>query len=127
MVTEPPPVPAKVRVIFLVDAVAYGPTSGPPPGAPIGATLCVEVSPIARAKFRRPLPVCAAVPAGSVLRASLPIITAFEAPGSFARSKAAAPATNAAEVDVPLRVTIPPPGDAAVMETPGAAMKVSAP
>ena len=38
-------------------AATYGPTSGPPPGAPTGVTALVPVSANARARFNRPLPV----------------------------------------------------------------------
>src|SRR2546425_10982662 len=54
-------------------------------------------------------------------------MTAFDAEGSFAINNAAAPATNAAEADVPLIVVVPPPTASVVIPTPGAAMNVSAP
>jgi hypothetical protein len=57
--TVPPPVPANVTARFFA-AATYGPTSGPPSptgGAPAGSTGVVDVSEIARTRFRRPLPV----------------------------------------------------------------------
>src|SRR5437879_1869368 len=90
-------------------AATYGPTKGPPPGAPAGVTPSVEASYRARARFRRPLPVCSAVPAGSAFRARRPMITAFDADGSFPFNRAAAPATFAAAADVPVIVVTPPP------------------
>src|SRR5439155_21736936 len=112
--------------LLLHAAATYGPTYGPPPGAPTGTTPLVEGSLRAWARFRRPFPVSSAVPAGSAVRASLPTITSFEAPGSTARSSAAAPATFAADADVPVTETTPP-GPSAGTLTPGAAMNVSAP
>src|SRR3954451_8851097 len=61
--------------IDVVLAMTYGPTRGPPGptgAAPEGVTAVVDVSAMARAKFTRPLPVWAGVPAGSALRASRP-------------------------------------------------------
>ena len=56
IVTEPLPLPAKVRTQLRADAW-YGPMIGPPPGAPAGTTSSVDMSVIARARFRRPFPV----------------------------------------------------------------------
>src|SRR5919198_1031141 len=76
----------------------------PSGGAPIGSIGSVDVSDIARARFRRPLPVWSAVPAGSAFRARRPTMTPFVAPNEEAFSSAAAPATSAAAADVPLIV-----------------------
>ena len=111
MVTEPPPLPAKVRISWRA-AATYGPTNGPPlpTGAePAGWIGSVDGSPSARARLTRPLPVSSAVPAGSELRARRPTTTPFEADGSTANSWAAAPATTAAEADVPDTYRYPPP------------------
>jgi len=54
-------------------------------------------------------------------------MTPFEADGSTARSSAAAPATSAAEADVPVIELVPPPGTSVTMSVPGAARNVSAP
>src|SRR6187549_1293779 len=54
-------------------SATYGPTNGPPfpfGAAPAGWTDSVDVSLSARARFSRPLPVSAAVPAASAVRAS---------------------------------------------------------
>ena len=93
----------------------------------MGTMGSVAVSVMARARFSRPLPVCSGVPAGSALRASRPTRTPFDAVGSFAANSAAPPATNAAEADVPVMEVVASPGASAVIPTPGAAMKVSAP
>ena len=61
------------------------------------------------------------------MRASRPTITPFDAVGSADLSNAAAPATNAADADVPLIVAVPPPGASATMPSPGAARNASAP
>src|SRR5439155_8552084 len=84
-------------------AATYGPTKGPPlpTGAvPAGSIAVVAVSPAARARFRRPLPVPDDI-VGSALRARRPTIAPLLAAGSRARSNAAAPATSAAAADVP--------------------------
>src|SRR5215213_500095 len=66
---------AVLRTIPLMSAVLaarYGPTNGPPSptgDAPEGMTLSVDVSPTARDRFSRPLPVSSAVPAASAFRA----------------------------------------------------------
>ena len=60
-------------------------------------------------------------------RASRPTMTPFDAARSFAFSSAAAPATSAAEADVPVIDVVAPSGVSAVMPTPGAAMNVSCP
>ena len=93
----------------------------------MGTMGSVAVSAIDRARFSRPLPVCSCVAAESALRANRPTTTAFDAVGSFATSSAAAPATNAAEAEVPVMEVVASPGASAVIPTPGAAMKVSAP
>src|SRR4051794_35401873 len=65
ILTCPVPVPAKVRTQFRA-AATYGPTKGPPlpiGAAPAGFTEAVDVSPTARARLSRPLPVSDAVPA----------------------------------------------------------------
>src|SRR3954464_4016818 len=75
-----------VPVTGAFDAATYGPTNGPPvpDGAePTGTTGLVEASASARARLTRPLLVCAEVPAGSALRARRPMMTAFDAAGSF--------------------------------------------
>src|SRR5699024_9876666 len=121
-VTVPEPVPALTMFTPLL-AATYGPTTGPPlPETPAGTTASLEVSPRARARFTRPLPVSETEPAGSASRASRPTTTSLEADGSCAFTRAAAPATIAAEADVP--VTEPEP---VAMSTPGAARNVSAP
>src|SRR3954464_6098959 len=117
-----------VAPVHVLAALAvYGPTIGPPPGAPTGTTGSVDVSAIARSRFRRPLPVWSADPAASALRARRPTITAFEAEGAFAFSRAAAPATRAAAAEVPVTDVVAPAGVSAVMPTPGAAMSVAWP
>src|SRR4051812_44472 len=111
-----------------MDALAvYGPTTGPPPGAPTGVTAAVEVSVMARPMFTRPLPVWAALPAGSALRARRPAMTPLDADGSLAARSAAEPATMAADAEVPVTEVVPPPGASVVIPTPGAPRKVSAP
>jgi hypothetical protein len=108
-------------------ATSYGPMNGPPPGAPMGVTPLVEVSESALAMFKRPFPVSSAVPAGSAFRARRLSMTAFEAEGSFAINRAAAPATFAAAAEVPVIVITPSPNMSAGTSTPGAPMKVSTP
>src|SRR5437868_6640715 len=99
-------------------AATYGPTAGPPPpGAPVGTTGVVEVSSNERARLRRPLP---APPFESASRANLPTTTAGSADGSRLRSCAAAPATIAADIEVPVTESVPPPTESALMSTPGA-------
>src|SRR5205807_10556938 len=123
-VIVPSPSPA------LAAPTTYGPTSGPPAplgAAPAGTTSVVDVSVSARSTFSRPLPVSAAVPAASAFRANRPTMTPFVTDESFAFSSAAAPATIAAEADVPDTDTVPPPTASASTETPGAAMKASSP
>jgi hypothetical protein len=130
----------KVTVVFvaahpgatcasLLAATMYGPTNGPPsPGSvPAGVTDSVAMSDRARDRFSRPLPVSEAVPARSALRASRPTMTPFEAAASKAASRAAAPATEAAEADVPPMVVYPPPASVVRIETPGAARKTASP
>jgi hypothetical protein len=112
-----------VPVIVTLPAATYGPTMGPPLGAPVGVTPSVDVSPTARARFRRPFP--APPVAGSVLRASRPTIAAFDALGSTARNNAAAPAVTAADADVPVTEVVPAASEA-VMFTPGAPMSTAA-
>src|SRR5437667_9693318 len=88
-------------------AATYGPTNGPPPptgGEPTGSTASTDVSAIARARLRRPLPVWSELPAASAFRARRPTMTPLLANESFAFSSAAAPATSAAAADVPLIV-----------------------
>src|SRR2546425_7476506 len=100
----PAPVPAKVIFRFFA-AATYGPTNGPPPptgGAPAGWTKSVPVSASARAMFMRPLPLWSCVPAGSAMRARRPTMMPFVSVGSTAFMNAAAPATIAADADVPL-------------------------
>src|SRR5439155_17643026 len=112
------------RAALSAAAATYGPTNGPPVvPAPAGTTEVVSTSPIARARFSRPLPVSAWVPAASALRARRPTMIPFEAVASAVFNRAAAPATNAADADVPVTVEVPPAGSSAVMSTPGAAMK----
>ena len=50
--------------------------------------------------------------------ASRPTMTPLEAPGSIARSSAAAPATSADAADVPETVTVPPPAASVRMPSP---------
>jgi hypothetical protein len=107
------------------EAMTYGPTIGPPPptgAAPAGWTDSLDASVMARARFTRPLPVCEVVPAGSAFRARRETITPFDAPTDDALSSAAAPATTAAEAEVPL--TEPP---TVAMPWPGAATKTDWP
>src|SRR6185503_1477754 len=78
--TVPVPAPANVRSRLRADAT-YGPTNGPPSptgAAPAGWTDPVDVSVNARARFSRPLPVSAAVPAASAVRARRPTIAPFD-------------------------------------------------
>jgi len=129
IVTEPPPEPAKVRT-QLRAAATYGPTNGPPlptGAAPAGFTEPVDVSAKARARFSRPLPVCSVVPAASAVRANRPTTAPFDSDPSAARKSAAAPATYAAEADVPVTVVVPTPTASVTMSVPGAARKVSRP
>ena len=119
---------APVRV--LVAAAAYGPTSGPPlpfGAAPAGSTESVAVSAMARARLSRPLPVWAAVPAASAVRARRETMTPLVADGSAARSRPAAAATIADEAEVPVTLVVPLPMAVVTMSVPGAARKVSAP
>src|SRR2546428_5944219 len=91
--------------VTVVTAALYGPTNGPPPptgAAPAGWTKSVPVSASARAMLMRPLPVWSCVPAGSAMRARRPTMTPLLSVGSTARMNAAAPATIAADADVPL-------------------------
>src|SRR5215211_2633255 len=94
-------------------AATYGPTIGPPPGAPVGVTPSVDVSAMARPTLTRPLPSDPPL-MGSAFRARRPTIVAFDAPGSAARRRAAAPPTTAAEAEVPVMlpfdVATPSPG-----------------
>src|SRR6187200_3051882 len=119
-------------------AATYGPTKGPPPpigAAPAGWTESVETSDMARSRFRRPLPVSAGSPAASAVRARRDTTTPFDSSGSFAASRAAAPATDAAAAEVPEMLTTSSPGWAVAgsneavvrMSTPGAAMKAAGP
>src|SRR5437870_2255667 len=114
-----------------VDAAAvYGPTNGPPlpvGGEPTGTMASVDVSAIARARFTRPLPVSDAEPAASALRARRPTITALDAEASFAFNSAAAPATIAADAEVPVIDVVAPPGASAAMPTPGAPRNTEGP
>ena len=48
-------------------------------------------------------------------------------PGSLAATRAAAPATSAAAVEVPESRLVPPPASRTGMSTPGAAMKTLSP
>src|SRR4051794_5189736 len=112
-----------IVALLTVPATTYGPTSGPPlprGAAPAGLTAAVDVSAIARARFSRPLPVSAGVPAASALRASRPTIVPAEAPGSTARSTAAAPATAADDADVPVTTVVPPSASSVTIDVPGA-------
>src|SRR5215212_3871249 len=104
IVIDPPPAPlSPVEVSPVeIESVEYGPTNGPPPGAPTGCTESAEVSTIARPRSTRPLPVWSTLPAGEAVFASRETMTPFEAPNDEARSSAAEPATIAAEADVPL-------------------------
>ena len=54
-------------------------------------------------------------------------MTPFEAPTDEARSSAAAPATIAAEAEVPVTVAVAAAGDVVRMLSPGAARNVAAP
>src|SRR5947208_12415744 len=94
-----------VQVLGVPAVATYGPTTGPPlptGAAPAGSTGSVAVSPAARARFSRPLPVDPA--ALSALRASRPTITPLVALESAAFRSAAEPATSAADADVPVMV-----------------------
>src|SRR3954470_1573758 len=119
-----PELPSGERnVVGLIDqvpagaAIVYGPTTGPPPEAPVGVTASIAESPIARARFRRPFPT---PPSGSALRANRPTIVPGDANGSTLCSCAAAPAITAAATDVPVIVSVPPSTESALMSTPGA-------
>src|ERR1035437_2540103 len=95
-----------------VAAATYGPTNGPPVptgAAPAGLIESVLVSEIARARFRRPFPVWATVPAASAVRARRETMTPLLAVGSFARRRAAAAATSADEAEVPVTEVVSPP------------------
>src|SRR2546426_300635 len=94
-----------VPVTLWLPAATYGPTNGPPPptgGAPAGWTKSVPVSASARAMLMRPLPVWIWVPAGSAMRARRPTMTPLLRVGSTAFMNATAPATIAADAEVPL-------------------------
>ncbi len=122
--------PFRVIDHAVIEAATYGPTSGPPGptgAAPAGSTPPVEVSAIARARFSRPFPVWATVPAASAFRASRPTMTPFEAPGSTARNSAAAAATSADDADVPVTDVVAPPAASVTMSVPGAPRNVSSP
>src|SRR6478609_5691340 len=100
-----------LRVRLLADA-AYGPTSGPPSptgAAPAGCTEFPDPSAMARARSSRPFP---ALPLGSAsaVPARRPTTTPFVAFVSAALSSPAAPATAAADAEVPLTVAYPLPG-----------------
>ena len=83
--------------------MTYGPTNGPPlAAAPAGSIEVLTLSLIARARFSRPLPVWVALPTGSAFAASRLTITPLVAPTEDALISAAAPATAAAEAEVPL-------------------------
>ena len=128
--TEPPPVPANVIERLRVFAAAIRADERATVAdrrRACGLTPSLDVSPSARARLSRPLPVSAAVPAASALRARRPTMTPFEAPGSTARSSAAAAATSAEEADVPVTDVVPPPAAGVTMSVPGAARNVSAP
>ena len=86
-------------------AATYGPTNGPPAptgAAPVGWMKSMPVSARARAMLMRPLPVWSWVPAGSAMRARRPTMTPLLRVGSTAFMNAAAPATIAADAEVPL-------------------------
>src|SRR4051812_11005431 len=122
--------PLSVGALSTPAAMTYGPTNGPPAptgAAPAGVTDAVPVSPRARARFSRPFPVSAAVPAASAFRASRPTMTPLEAAASEARRRAAAAETSAEEADVPVTDVVPPPAARETMSVPGAARNVSAP
>src|SRR5438552_10481737 len=116
--------------VTVVTAALYGPTNGPPPptgGAPAGWTKSVPVSASARAMLMRPLPVWSWVPAGSAMRARRPTMTPLLRVGSTAFMNAAAPATIAAEADVPLMTVYASPAVVVWMSVAGAAMKTLGP
>src|SRR5439155_17894137 len=106
-VTVLPGRPSVGLSVIPAATATYGPTYGPPPptgGEPAGSIESSDVSAIARARFRRPLPVCSVEPAASALRAKRPTTTPFVASTDEALIRAAAPATSAAAADVPLIV-----------------------
>src|SRR5262245_1010303 len=122
--------PFSVTELMDLAAIRYGPTNGPPSptgGAPNGCTSSVAVSASARAICNLPFPVSSGVPAGSAFLASLPTITPLLSDGSTARMNAAAPATKAAEAELPLHATYPPFLYVLTISTPGAAMKIVGP
>src|SRR5262249_6391030 len=126
---DPPPVPWNVGLKFLA-AATYGPTNGPPfpvGGAPAGWMNTVLVSASARAMLMRPLPVWSWVPAGSAMRARRPTMMPFVSAGSTAFMKAAAPATIAADAEVPLITAYASPVAVVGMSVAGAAMKTLGP
>src|SRR5437660_1586491 len=108
---------------FSAAVATYGPTTGPPPGAPAGTTGSVDESPSARARFTRPFPT---PPSGSAFRARRPTITPGDAEGSTAINWAAEPATIAADADVPVTLTVFAIVSSALMPTPGAVMNTAA-
>src|SRR5205085_3562375 len=100
--TVPDPVPVMWTVTVGAADATYGPTKGPPLApAPAGSIDVLLVSLIARSRFSRPLPVWPAVPAASAVSASRLTMTPFDAPTDDALISAAAPATSAADADVP--------------------------
>src|SRR5262249_17889822 len=119
-----------MTVVVLIAAARYGPTNGPPfpvGGAPAGWMHTVLVSASARAMLMRPLPVWSWVPAGSAMRASRPTMMPFVSAGSTAFMKAAAPATIAADAEVPLITAYASPMAVVGMSVAGAAMKTLGP
>src|SRR5439155_3459069 len=117
-VTEVPDEPEVGVSVRDPAAARYGPTNGPPAptgAAPAGWMNSMLVSASARARLIRPLPVCDCVPAGSALRARRPTMMPLVSVGSTAFMSAAAPATIAADVEVPLTVTLASPMSVVVM------------
>ena len=125
--TVAPAISAEVAELLTVpeiepfDAARYGPTTGPPVGEPAGMTSSDEVSSSARARLTRPLP----APPGSAVRARRPMRVPLDAPGSALRRRAVAPATTAAEAEVPVTERTEPSVPAAAMSTAGAEMKAA--
>src|SRR6266545_1069434 len=119
-----------VAVMMFVAAATYGPTNGPPSptgAAPAGWMKSVPVSASARAMLMRPLPVWSWVPAGSAMRARRPTMMPFVSVGSTAFMKAAAPATIAADAEVPLMTLYASPISVVWISVAGAAMKTLCP
>src|SRR5437667_4132888 len=105
-VTEVPGTPVAGVSEIALAAATYGPTNGPPPvpsgATPAGSIDVVDVSVIARSRLSRPLPVYVVVPTASAISPSRLTMTPLLVKTDDALINAAAPATAAAEAEVPV-------------------------